>query len=144
MRELHWHTTSDEWNYFIQGQARLTVYDAPTSSATFDFVAGDVGLAWLAVLKESCTDAVSSYIYATQAHYVENTGTETVIYLEMLQAPRYNDISVGQWLGLTSQQIVGDTLHLPQSVLDNLPKYKQYIVPGNPNISTTNFTAPTS
>lgn len=22
MRELHWHTTSDEWNFFLQGSAR--------------------------------------------------------------------------------------------------------------------------
>lgn len=40
MRELHWHTTSDEWDFIIQGQGRLTVYVAPQSSRTFDFQAG--------------------------------------------------------------------------------------------------------
>ena len=43
MRELHWHTTSDEWNFIIAGQGRLTVFVAPDSSRTFDFQAGDVG-----------------------------------------------------------------------------------------------------
>ena len=40
MRELHWHTTSDEWDYIISGQGRLTAYVAPSSSRTFDFQAG--------------------------------------------------------------------------------------------------------
>lgn len=28
MREMHWHPTSDEWNIFLQGRARITVYAA--------------------------------------------------------------------------------------------------------------------
>jgi mannose-6-phosphate isomerase-like protein (cupin superfamily) len=43
MREPHWHLTSDEWNYFLQGSACITVYMAPASSRTFDHKAGDVG-----------------------------------------------------------------------------------------------------
>lgn len=64
MRELHWHTTSDEWNYILSGQGRLTVYVAPQSSRTFDFQAGDVG-----------------YVPVPDAHYLENTGTEDLVYL---------------------------------------------------------------
>ena len=26
MRELHWHSNSDEWNIFLQGTARITVF----------------------------------------------------------------------------------------------------------------------
>jgi len=70
MREIHWHTVSDEWNYFIAGQARLTVFDAPDASRTFDFTAGDV-----------------RYIPLSQSHYLKNTGNETVVYLEVLKAP---------------------------------------------------------
>lgn len=124
MREIHWHTTSDEWNYFISGQARLTVFSAPESSRTFDFQAGDVG-----------------YVPVPMSHYVENTGTEDVVYLEVLQAPRYNDISMAQWLGLTPKQVVKDHLDLPDSVLDNLPKIKPFIVPGSTNLTQTNFTS---
>ena len=50
------------------------------------------------------------------------------------------DISVAQWLGLTPPQVVKDTLSLPDEVVANLPKYKNYIVPGNTNLTTTNFT----
>lgn len=64
MRELHWHTTSDEWNYIISGQGRLTVFVAPEASQTYDFRAGDVG-----------------YIPNTSAHYLENTGDEDLVYV---------------------------------------------------------------
>ena len=50
------------------------------------------------------------------------------------------DVSVAQWLGLTPPQVVKDTLHLPDAVIEKLPKIKEYIVPGNTNLLTTNFT----
>ena len=37
-RELHWHPTEDEWTYFLQGSARITVYAAPAASRTFGSV----------------------------------------------------------------------------------------------------------
>lgn len=123
MREIHWHLTSDEWNFFIRGQGRVTVFAGPTNSRTFDYQEGDVG-----------------YIPVTNSHYVENTGNETLVYLEVLQAPCYIDISAAQWLGLTPAQVVRDTLNVPQSFIDTLPKDKRYIVPGNTNLTTTNFT----
>lgn len=123
MREIHWHTRSDEWSYFIAGEARLTVFSAPESSRTFDFHPGDVG-----------------YVPVPMAHYIENVGTTPVVYIEMLLAGAYNDISVNQWLGLTPRQVVEDHLHLPDSVLDNLPKVKPYIVPGHLNLTNTNYT----
>ena len=50
------------------------------------------------------------------------------------------DVSVNQWLGLTPPQVVKDTLNLPDEVIANLPKYKEYILPGNKDLLTTNFT----
>lgn len=123
MREMHWHTASDEWTYFIQGRGRLTVYSAPASSRTFDFSAGDVG-----------------YVPKPNAHYLENVGSEPLVFLEVLQAPKYSDISVNQWLGLTPKQIVKDHLSVSDSFLDTLPKVKPFILPGNKNLTTTNFT----
>ena len=123
MREIHRHVSSDEWNFFLSGQARITIFEGPDASRTFDFSAGDVG-----------------YVPTANSHYVENTGSETVVYMEVLQAPRYVDFSAAQWLGLTPAQVVKETLNVPQSFIDKLPKTKNYIVPGNKNLSTTNFT----
>lgn len=113
MREMHWHPTSDEWNYFLAGQARVSAMLPPSSSNTWDFSAGDVG-----------------YIPATEVHYIENTGDESVVFIEALLAPRFTDVSVGQWLGLTPRQVVEDHVKLPEGVMDNLPKVKPYIMPG--------------
>ncbi|KAF4589188.1 oxalate decarboxylase [Ophiocordyceps camponoti-floridani] len=118
MREMHWHTTSDEWDYFLKGSARATIYKAPDSANTFDFTAGDVG-----------------YIPQAAAHYVENTGTEDLVFLEVLQAPKFSDISVAQWLALTPKQAVKDHLHLPDDVIDNLPKQKTLLKTGNTNLT---------
>ncbi|KAG5986746.1 hypothetical protein E4U43_005370 [Claviceps pusilla] len=117
MRELHWHTTSDEWDYFLQGSGRATIYAAPRAGQTFDFTAGDVG-----------------YIPKDDAHYVENTGTEDLIFLEVLQAPKFTDISVAQWLALSPKQTIKDHLGLPDQVLDNLPKEKTLLKQGNPDL----------
>jgi oxalate decarboxylase family bicupin protein len=118
MREMHWHLTSDEWNYFLQGSARITVYSAPDSSRTFDYTAGDVG-----------------YIPASNSHYIENTGTEDVIFLEVLKQDKFTDLSVSQWLALTPRQVVKDTLGLPDETLDKLPKEKTYLKTGNRNMT---------
>jgi len=118
MRELHWHLTSDEWNFFLSGSARITLYSAPSSSATFDYTAGDVG-----------------YIPASNSHYIENTGFEDVVFLEVLQQPVFSDISVAQWLALTPKQVVKDTLGLSDEVLDALPKEKTLLKVGNRNLT---------
>ncbi|KAF2726243.1 oxalate decarboxylase, secreted [Polychaeton citri CBS 116435] len=122
MRELHWHTASDEWSFFLSGSGRLTVYEAPASARTFDFQAGDVG-----------------YVPVPNAHYLENTGDEDLVYLEILQAEVYNDISVAQWLGLTPKQVVKDHLGFSDDTLSRLPKIKPYILPGNRDLTTTDF-----
>ncbi|KAL7954052.1 Bicupin, oxalate decarboxylase/oxidase [Trichoderma compactum] len=118
MRELHWHTSSDEWDYFLQGSGRATLYKAPSSANTFDFTAGDVG-----------------YIPQADAHYIENTGTEDLIFLEVLQAPHFSDISVAQWLALTPEQTVIDHLNIPSEVIEALPKEKTILKTGNTNLT---------
>jgi oxalate decarboxylase family bicupin protein len=69
LREIHWHPTSDEWTFFIQGKGRATLFTPPSAANTFDFAAGDVG-----------------YFPQSNSHYVENTGKEDLIFLEVLQA----------------------------------------------------------
>ncbi len=62
MRELHWHPNSDEWQYYISGQARMTVFASSGEAQTFDYQAGDVGS-----------------IPRAMPHYVENTGNTTFV-----------------------------------------------------------------
>ncbi|RDW92947.1 putative oxalate decarboxylase [Aspergillus mulundensis] len=120
MREIHWHPTSDEWSFFIRGQGRATLIEAPSTATTFDFHPGDVG-----------------YFPMSHSHYIENTGDEDLVLLEVLQADHFSDISLGQWLGSTDKQIVGDTLKLPESALNHLNSEKQFVVAAPTNLNDT-------
>src|SRR5262249_57504011 len=44
MRELHWHPNANEAQYYIAGQARMTVFAADSTAGTFDYRPGDVGV----------------------------------------------------------------------------------------------------
>jgi oxalate decarboxylase family bicupin protein len=127
MREIHWHPSSDEWSFFIQGKARATLFQAESSANTFDYRAGDV-----------------AYFPQSASHYIENVGNEDVIFLEVLQADHFSDISLGQWLGLTPKQIVQDTLGLSNATLASLKKEKQYIVAGSQSVAAATATTGSS
>jgi oxalate decarboxylase len=115
MRELHWHPLSDEWQYYLSGTARMTVFGSGTNSRTFDYEPGDVG-----------------YVPQTMGHYIENTGTEPVRYLEMFTGPRYSDVSLEQWLAVLPPELVKDHLNLSDQVIARLDKKKQLVVKGQP------------
>ena len=111
MRELHWHPRSPEWQYYISGRARMTVFGSGENSRTFDYQAGDVG-----------------YVPQSMGHHIENIGNEPVQYLEMLVGPRYNDVSLEQWLALVSPELVKQHLRLDDSFIRDLHKKKQFVV----------------
>jgi oxalate decarboxylase family bicupin protein len=91
MREIHWHTTSDEWNFFLQGKARISVYAAVGNARTFDYNAGDCGY-----VREPCSLLIKADQYTpkqipkSMSHYVENIGTEDVVFIEVLQADHFS------------------------------------------------------
>lgn len=115
MRELHWHPLSDEWQYYISGKARMTVFGSGENSRTFDYQPGDVG-----------------YVPQTMGHYIENIGDEPVQYLEMFTGPRYTDVSLQQWLALIPPELVKEHLNLADSVIGKFPKEKQLVIAGTP------------
>src|SRR3984957_19558945 len=64
IRELHWHPNADEWQYFMSGSGRMTVFATGGRARTMDFQAGDVG-----------------YVQKTLPHYVQNTGDTDLKFL---------------------------------------------------------------
>jgi oxalate decarboxylase len=95
MRELHWHPTNDEWQYYIAGQGQMTVFASSGKARTFDYQAGDVG-----------------YVPFAMGHYVLNTGPGPLRFLEMFRSSRFADISLNQWLALTPPELVQAHLNL--------------------------------
>ncbi|MUT66878.1 oxalate decarboxylase family bicupin [Paenibacillus sp. NEAU-GSW1] len=111
MRELHWHPNNDEWQYYLCGQARMTVFGGNGAARTFDYRAGDVG-----------------YVPFAYGHYIQNTGTETVWFLEMFKSDRFVDISLNQWMALTPRELVASNLQVGPELLDALRKEKWPVV----------------
>jgi oxalate decarboxylase len=112
MRELHWHPNTDEWQYYLEGTARMGVFASSGQARTFDFRAGDVG-----------------YVPYAMGHYVENTGDRPLRFLEMFKSSYYADVSLNQWLALTPPELVQAHLKLDPQVLSALQKQKHPVVP---------------
>jgi len=111
MREIHWHPTTDEWQYYLSGQGRMTVFASSEKARTFDYRAGDVGVVPFAM-----------------AHYVENTGEDTLCFLEMFRSDHFADVSLNQWMALTPPELVKAHLNLSHETMAALHKDKQIIV----------------
>jgi oxalate decarboxylase len=111
LREMHWHPNNDEWQYWIEGSGRMSVFGAESKARTFDFQAGDVG-----------------YVPFAMGHYIQNTGETTLRYLEMFAADRFRDVSLNQWMALTPPELVRDHLHLNERVMQRLRKEKHPVV----------------
>ncbi len=112
LRELHWHPNADEWQYYLEGEGRMGVFASSGQARTFDYRAGDVG-----------------YVPFAMGHYVENTGSTPLRFLELFRSDHYADISLNQWLALTPPELVQAHMHFDPRVLAGLRKTKSPIVP---------------
>jgi len=112
LRELHWHPLSDEWQYYVSGKGRMTVFEAGAKARTFDFEEGDVG-----------------YIMQSRPHYIENMGTEDLVFLEVFPTGVYQDISAAEWLAHTPARLVNEHLKTGEDFLSHIPKLESVITP---------------
>ncbi len=115
LREMHWHPNNDEWQYYISGQARMTVFASGGKARTFNYQAGDVG-----------------YVPFAMGHYVENIGDEPVRFLEVFRSSYFADISLNQWMALSPPDLVQAHLNLDQRTMAALRKDKPVIVASVP------------
>lgn len=112
LRELHWHPNADEWQYYISGKARMTVFVGGSKARTMDFQQGDVG-----------------YIQQSLPHYIENIGDTDVTFLEIFKSDTYEDISLNQWISHLPSELVDSHLHIGRAVIESVPKEKSGILP---------------
>jgi oxalate decarboxylase len=112
MRELHWHPNADEWQYYMQGSARMTVFNTGPHANTTDFRAGDVGL-----VRRNC------------GHYVENTGDDDLVFIETFRSDLYEEVSLANWLSHLPPKLVSAHLNIPEETLAKFPRGAQGIVP---------------
>ena len=111
IREMHWHPNNDEWQYWMSGHARMTVFGSSHKARTFDYYPGDVG-----------------YVPKMMGHYFENVGDEPVRMLELFRSDHFADVSLNQWLGLTPAEVVAATLNVSRETVAAMRKDKPIIM----------------
>src|SRR4030081_1914774 len=112
MRELHWHPNAPEWQFWMAGKGRMTVFMPVGSARTMDFSANDVG-----------------FVPANAGHYVENTGNTDLVFLEMFKANEVVDFSLNQWIRRLPPEMVYSHLKLDKNAIQTIPAEKLQIVP---------------
>jgi oxalate decarboxylase len=111
LREMHWHPHADEWQYYVKGQAKLTVFGSHGRVRTEEFSPGHVG-----------------FIQQGYGHYVEQVGDEPTEILILFNSGVYEEISLANWLGGNPSSLLEANFGLPQSILDQLPKTETGII----------------
>ena len=112
MREMHWHPNASEWQYYLTGSGRMTVFTPVGQARTMDFKANDVG-----------------YVPAVAGHYIENTGDTDLVVLEMFNAHQFEDVSLDNWLRHLPPEMVTAHLGLNTAQIASIPAAKMEFRP---------------
>jgi oxalate decarboxylase len=112
LRELHWHPNADEWQFYIKGQARMTVFNTGPRAQTADFRPGDLG-----------------YVKKGLGHYVQNVGQTDLVFMEIFKTDRFAEVSLAQWLACTPPEMVAAHLNMDPALIAQFSKDRPDIVP---------------
>jgi oxalate decarboxylase len=113
LRELHWHPNASEWQFYLAGKGRMTVFMPPDRARTMDFNANDVG-----------------FIPPVAGHYIENTGETDLVFLEMFKADQYMDFSMNNWIRRLPPEMVTAHLNIDEATIRKFPAEKQVVIAG--------------
>jgi oxalate decarboxylase len=105
MRELHWHPNAAEWQFYIRGQARMTVFGSHGRARTDTFGPGDVG-----------------YVPQGYGHYIENIGDSDLEVMLALNNATYQSISITAWMAANPGLLLSTNFGVPESVFAKFPK----------------------
>lgn len=105
MRELHWHPSADEWQYYVKGRGRMTVFGSHGRARTEEFAGGDVG-----------------YVPQGYGHYIENTGPDELEIVVVFNSGTYESISLTAWMAANPAQLLATNFGVPASTFAGFPK----------------------
>jgi oxalate decarboxylase len=115
LREMHWHPNADEWDYFIKGRARMTVFSPDGNLEPAEFGPGDV-----------------AYVPQGFGHYIENIAEEECEFLLAFNNGLYEEISLSDWLARSPRQVVATNLGLSEETVAKFRRQSAFIDAGNP------------
>jgi oxalate decarboxylase len=105
LREMHWHPNADEWQYYIAGRSRVTIFGAHGRALTEEFGPGQV-----------------AFIKQGFGHFVEQVGDEPTRILAMFNSPVFEEISISSWLSANPPSMIADNFGLTAKQVADLPK----------------------
>ena len=112
LRQMHWHPNADEWQYYISGQAEMSVFLAESTVITEQFDAGDVG-----------------YVPMAAGHYIKNTGNTSCKILIGFNSGTYHSIDLSKWLAGNPEDVVVTNFGLKDGEIEKFPTEKIFIQP---------------
>ncbi|HYH71239.1 MAG TPA: cupin domain-containing protein [Methyloceanibacter sp.] len=105
LRELHWHPNAAEWQFYVKGSARMTVFGSHGRARTDEFAVGDVG-----------------YVPQGYGHYIENTGSEDMEVVLVLNNGTYEAVSITGWMAANPDLLLATNFKVPESVFAKFPQ----------------------
>ncbi len=112
LRELHWHPTSDEWQYVIDGQVSVTLFGSHGRYRLETLNQGDVG-----------------YIPQGYGHSIENIGEKGCRVLIAFNTGHYEAIDLSMWIAGNPVDVLAKNFGKPLSVLEKFPRERVFIAP---------------
>lgn len=90
----------------------MSIFHGNSQATTIDVQAGDVG-----------------YVGISKGHYITNTGSKDLVFIEVFAFPYYADISLAQWLAHTPPVLVNSTIRTGFDFINSIKKKETVIVP---------------
>jgi oxalate decarboxylase len=97
LRTMHWHPNADEWQYYVAGRARLTVFGSSGRARTEDVSTGD-----------------ATYIPRGYGHHIENVGTDEVQIIAGFNSGIYQEVGLTAWMHNVPPALLADNLGLDE------------------------------
>ena len=112
LRELHWHPTSDEWQYVIEGQISVMLFGSHGRYRVETLNKGDVG-----------------YIPQGYGHSIENVGGKGCRVLIGFNTGHYEAIDLSMWVAGNPLDVLATNFGKPQSLFEKFPRERVFIAP---------------
>jgi oxalate decarboxylase len=105
LREMHWHPNADEWQYYLSGRSRVTIFGAHGRARTAELRQGQV-----------------AFIQQGFGHYVEQLGSEPTKFIALFNAPVFQEISISKWLAGNPASLIADNFGISMDEINRLPR----------------------
>ncbi len=112
LRELHWHPTSDEWQYVVEGQISVTLFGSHGRYRVETLNKGDVG-----------------YIPQGYGHSIEYVGGKICRVLIGFNTGHYEAIDLSMWIAGNPLDVLATNFGKPQSLFEKFPRERVFISP---------------